>query len=493
MIKWEEQLRTMTGFQNFKPGQEDALNKLSAGENTLAILATSGGKSLIYQLFQYQEPGLTVIVSPLIALMQDQVRQSQALGIQKVASLNSQQDTRERAWLLNRLGDLQFLFLSPETLLQDKILRRLKEVPIRLLVVDEAHCISQWGFDFRPEYADLLKARKHLGLPLTLALSATADQEIIADIQQLLFTEDENLAFVASDTNRPNIFYGRDYVESKDKLSYLVAALENLPKPGIVYVHHKEELEKLLGQLRQQTSLNLESYHGDRSDADRQLIQGQFLAGQVDVILATSAFGMGINQDNVRFVIHYHFPQSLEELIQEDGRAGRDGKQALALWLVDSQEISRLNHLQQIQTRSYQENQQLLDALFQLKQTRTQQAIDTMLAKLPENQAALLTFYHRHYSNYQAALTHLTYNYQRKQEKLGQVVSLLESDDCFRLQLLKSSQNQVKEYGQVPCCSNCQKNYKDQDWYQTYLNMGRQNSKAKSSYDWQKHLQALLG
>lgn len=486
MANWYHQLRKLTGYSEFKPGQLETLNNLSEDLNVIAILPTGGGKSLIYQLYQYESEGVTIIISPLIALMQDQVAQLQCLGINRAIALNSQQSSQEKAWIIHHLSRYQFVFLSPEMFQQPEVFQAIKKLQINLLVIDEAHCISQWGIDFRPEYSELGKLRKRLNNPLTLALSATANQNVRYDIQRFLFQTDEKVSIIQEDINRDNIFYAKVETSEEQRLPVLIEWINQLPKPGIIYVHNKEELEALKQTLIEVTDWQIESYHADRSDHDRYIIQQQFRTGLLDIILATSAFGMGINQKNIRFVIHYHLPTSVEELIQEDGRCGRDGKQSLALWLVTPNEIGRLSTLKVRNKDSYQEMKQLLQTSY-----NHPEHFNPIKNQLSEYYQAVLRFYTQHFNQFSQAEKHLESYYQSQQEKISQVQQLLSTKQCLRKQLLYSQDN-TPSSEQTRCCSNCDSTFLDSDWFQLYKKRSKRAPKWQRQ-TWRERLDQLLG
>lgn len=328
----EETLKEHFQFSTFKPGQKEVILSVLNQEDTIAVLPTGTGKSLCYQLPAYLLPGTVVIVSPLLSLMQDQVEQMQLRGEKRVVALNSFLTYGERTIILNHLERYKFIFVSPEMLNMDLVMKRLQQLPISLFVVDEAHCISQWGYDFRPDYMKLGKVRKKLGTPLTLALTATATKDVVRDIVQSLQLK-KWVEYIFS-VDRPNISLKveeiADFGEKDRRLLELVSELQG---PGIIYFSSKKKAEESVSLLKRNGITKVNAYHGGMDQESRILIQQQFIYGQLDIICATSAFGMGINKDNVRYVIHYHMPMTIESYLQEIGRAGRDGKKSLAILL----------------------------------------------------------------------------------------------------------------------------------------------------------------
>ncbi|RPA61270.1 RecQ family ATP-dependent DNA helicase [Aerococcus agrisoli] len=451
---WQTKLKQMTGYDHFKPGQAETLAVLEKGQNALAILPTGGGKSLIYQLYQYQAPGITVIVSPLISLMQDQVGQLQTMGLGPGIALNSTYEKKQQAYILHHLDRYKFVFISPEMLLKQEVRSKLKTMPIHLLVVDEAHCISQWGFDFRPEYTELKAVRQFLGNPLTLALSATASSETLQDIQTYLFEPEEQAVLIKESVDRPNIFYVFEELgHTNERETKLLEWLAELPKPGIVYVHHKSELEALTKFVKAQTEFQVASYHGDRTLADRHIIQNQFINGRLDVVFATSAFGMGINHPNIRFVLHYHLPKNIADFVQEIGRAGRDQDQAVAVVLYDQSERARLQQIRRV----YEEEADLLESL--LGPLFDGRLTVEMLDRYSDSIAAMLRFYKHHFRNLTEAKAHAQKLRQTKMQQIYQMLDLMNHDGCYRELLLHHADETLEKKPDL-CCTHCNSDFR---------------------------------
>lgn len=340
----EEILKEQFHFSSFKQGQKVVIESVLSKQNTIAVLPTGTGKSLCYQLPAYLLPGTVVIVSPLLSLMQDQVEQMQIRGEKRAVALNSFLNFHERRQILNNLSKVKFLFISPEMLSMDGMMKRLQGLQISLFVIDEAHCISQWGYDFRPDYMKLGKVREMLGNPVTLALTATATKEVVHDIVQSLQLKNWE-EFIFS-VDRPNIALKveeiADYGEKDKRLYELVSNLEG---PGIIYFSSKKKAEESVSFLKSKGIAGIMAYHAGMDQESRILIQQQFIYGQLDIICATSAFGMGINKENVRYVIHYHMPMQLESYLQEIGRAGRDGEKSLAILMYSQGDEQLPYHL----------------------------------------------------------------------------------------------------------------------------------------------------
>ncbi len=320
------------GYRSFRPGQLATLRFVMAGQDTLAVLPTGAGKSLLYQLPACLLDGTIVVVSPLISLMQDQENRLRLRGEKHVVVLSSLLSKREKTDVLRRLTTFHFIFVSPEMLNTVPVLKGLQRARIALFVIDEAHCISQWGPDFRPEYLLLGDVLRTLGHPTTLMLTATASAAVADDICHSLHLSDVHR--VIRSVNRPNIFLAVEQCQSvQDKRQKLLDYIKSLGPSGVVYFSSRRLASELAQWLSTQFKLTVAAYHAGISAIERYRIQQQFMNGDLDVICATSAFGMGIDKDNIRYVLHYHMPPSLTSYVQEIGRAGRDGKQAAAVLL----------------------------------------------------------------------------------------------------------------------------------------------------------------
>ncbi|MEG0553148.1 MAG: RecQ family ATP-dependent DNA helicase, partial [Carnobacterium sp.] len=320
------------GYTHFREGQEEAILAALSGNDTLVMLPTGTGKSVCYQLTGYCLDGTVIIVSPLLSLMQDQVDQMKLMGEKRVAALNSLMSSDERKWVLSHLNEYKFIFLSPEMLQQEYVLTKLKQLKICMMVIDEAHCISQWGMDFRLEYLGLGTVRNELNNPLTMALTATATEMVREEILSSLLLNQEETTQILYSVDRPNIAL-TVITCHQDKDEQLLKQIKNLSNPGIVYFSSRKQADMIALWLKEETNYAVESYHSDIINEDKIKIQQQFIQNDIDIICATSAFGMGINKENIRFVIHYHMPANVESYLQEVGRCGRDGKQSIAVLL----------------------------------------------------------------------------------------------------------------------------------------------------------------
>jgi ATP-dependent DNA helicase RecQ len=330
------------GSSAFLPHQEGIIGSVLAGHDTLAIMATGGGKSLCYQLPALYLGGLTLVISPLISLMKDQVDDLQARGI-PAAAWNSTLDYRERTRLEKDLADgsLRLLFISPEKCMQQNFLSSLSSVPIRLIAIDEAHCISEWGHNFRPEYRQLAQIRKFFpGIPV-IALTATAVPEVRRDIREQLGLAGAR-EFVGS-FNRTNLRYR--VVQKKNPLVFLADYIgQHRNDSGIVYCLSREETEEVASELRKR-GFSARAYHAGLSKQVREEVQEAFIRDRVQVVCATVAFGMGIDKPDVRYVIHYVLPKTLEGYYQETGRAGRDGQYSECILLYGRSDYARVRSM----------------------------------------------------------------------------------------------------------------------------------------------------
>ena len=336
-----EILRNVFGHDQFLSFQEEIIERIRNGEDTLVVLPTGGGKSLCYQLPALMFDGVTVVVSPLISLMQDQVMQLQNLGI-RAAFLNHTVGNTEYVATMQhvRQGEIKLLYLAPETLVRPEILVMLDDSDVACLAIDEAHCISQWGHDFRPEYRQLVSIRERFKNAVCVALTATATPRVQKDIKTLL-KFDEGNAFIGS-FDRENLFIA---VEPKVELleQTLIFLNKHRGESGIIYCQTKKQVESLCRHLTARR-ISVRPYHADLDNATRQQNQEAFINGEIQVIVATIAFGMGIDKADVRFVLHAGLPKEPESYYQEIGRSGRDGLPAECLLLFSYGDVDTINH-----------------------------------------------------------------------------------------------------------------------------------------------------
>jgi ATP-dependent DNA helicase RecQ len=328
------------GYTELRPGQKVAIQSVLEGHDTLVIMPTGSGKSAIYQIAAYVIPGSTVVISPLIALQRDQVNAIADQDIGDAALVNSTLNTTEREEAFEQLeeGDLEFIFLAPEQFNQPETLDRLQAAKPSLFVVDEAHCISTWGHDFRPDYLRLGQIIAALEHPRILALTATAAPPVRTEIVERLQMRDA--AVIVQGFDRPNIELEVERFEDEDeKQSYLLNQILKAEKPGIVYVATRKRAEELAEQLQEQ-GIRSQFYHAGMKAADRKETETAFMEDDVDVLVATTAFGMGVDKPNIRFVFHADISDSLDSYYQEIGRAGRDDEPARAILFYNPEDLN---------------------------------------------------------------------------------------------------------------------------------------------------------
>lgn len=331
-------LKNVFGYHQFREGQLEIIQAVLAGQDALVLMPTGGGKSLCYQLSALSLPGLTVVVSPLISLMKDQVDSLHAMGVAAAYVSANQTPEEQRAIFMQLQAEqIKLLYVSPERLLKLDFIERLQTLHISLFAVDEAHCVSQWGHDFRPEYCQLGQV-KHLfpNVPV-MGLTATADMTTRKDIQQQLVLTNPHIYQGSFD--RPNIRYNQ--LTKYKPLQQVLSILDRKEGAGIIYCRSRKKVDELTASLKQR-GYRCDSYHAGLDHHSRDATQTAFLKEEIDIVVATVAFGMGINKSNVRYVIHYDLPRSIESYYQEIGRAGRDGLPSEAILLFEEKEVARI-------------------------------------------------------------------------------------------------------------------------------------------------------
>jgi ATP-dependent DNA helicase RecQ len=331
--------RRLLGFRSLRPGQQDAIASLIEGCDTLVVQPTGSGKSAIYQIAGALLPGPTLVVSPLIALQKDQADAIEASKLEQTAVVNSTLTIAEQRDTLERIdqGAAKYIFLAPEQLSRAETLEHLQSAGISLVAIDEAHCVSQWGHDFRPDYLQLARVIEALGHPPTIAMTATASPEVRAEIVDRLGLRSPRIFVRGFD--RPNISLRVDTFPNTDqKCEALLRRIEFADKPGIVYVSTHKAAESIASDLLHR-GVEAVFYHGGLKPKEREAIQNRFMAGDVPVMVATNAFGMGVDKPDIRFVYHADVSDSLDAYYQEIGRAGRDGQPAEAVLFFCSRDI----------------------------------------------------------------------------------------------------------------------------------------------------------
>ncbi len=357
-------LKKYWGYDTFRPLQEDIILSALNNTDTLALLPTGGGKSLCFQIPGLARGGTCLVISPLIALMNDQVNNLKNKGISAVA-ITSAMNFKEIEVALNNaaLGHVQFLYVSPERIENETFRQQLSYLPINLIAVDEAHCVSQWGYDFRPSYLKIAEFRTYFPSINIIALTASATKDVVDDIQEKLHFKNQNVyrqSFV-----RKNIRYVVQLEENK--FERLLKIINNIGGSGIVYVRNRKKTEEISKWLFQQ-KISSGFYHAGLKPAEREVQQQKWIDNHIQVIVATNAFGMGIDKPDVRFVVHVDLPDSLEAYFQEAGRAGRDEKTAYATILCNETDIDSLTEFYVKNTPTDEEIKQCYQAIFNFYQ-----------------------------------------------------------------------------------------------------------------------------
>ena len=335
-----EVLQEYWGYESFRPMQEDIVRTALEGRDVLAILPTGGGKSVCFQVPAMMREGIAIVVTPLIALMKDQVQNLTDKGI-KALCVNAGMSRREVELTLNNAayGDFKFLYVSPERLGTQLFRNYLSEMNVSYIVVDEAHCISQWGYDFRPDYLQIGQIRKLVDAPV-IALTATATPQVAEDVMERLGFEDKCL--IKSGFERPNLSY--IVRQTEDKLGQLLNICNTVAGTGIVYVRNRKKTEELAAFLAS-NGISSSFYHAGLGSDSRSDRQARWKDGSIRVMVCTNAFGMGIDKPDVRFVVHFDVPDSPEAYFQEAGRGGRDGKRSFAVLLWNSSDVKRMRQI----------------------------------------------------------------------------------------------------------------------------------------------------
>ena len=342
MKKSQEILKKYWGYDSFRSTQEEIIDSVIYGKDTVALMPTGGGKSICFQIPGIAREGICIVISPLISLMQNQVDQLESRGI-RAKAITSMMSYREIDITLDnaKFGGLDFLYTSPERLQSRLFIERFKQMNVSLIVVDEAHCISEWGHDFRPPYRKISTLRKyHPEVPI-IALTATATKEVKEDI--ILQLELKNPNIFESSFQRQNLSYEVHAVENKELALY--KWVQNFPHLcGIIYCQTRKSVKEIANYLLNH-GIKTGIYHGGLDATQRNLMMQTWMDDEIHVMIATNAFGMGIDKPNVRYVIHYEIPNNIEAYFQEAGRAGRDGKESRTLILLNNKDISSTNEI----------------------------------------------------------------------------------------------------------------------------------------------------
>jgi ATP-dependent DNA helicase RecQ len=362
-IDLSEALQTF-GLPDFRRGQRDVIEHILSGRDCLCVMPTGGGKSLCYQLPSVVRPGLTIVVSPLIALMKDQVDSLVRRGI-RATLINSSLTLQEQNDRMEQVasGRFSMLYVAPERLRNSRFLDSIRATPIQLLAIDEAHCISEWGHDFRPDYQRLGKFREALGNVQTIALTATATPKVRDDILASLNLQSAQT--VITGFARDNLYFGSVHCMSdRDKDKHLHGFLENRDESGIIYVATRKRCDALVDQLAKELKLSVGAYHAGLLPEQRKHVQDQFMSGKLKAIVATNAFGMGIDKPDLRYVVHYNMPGTLEAYYQEAGRAGRDGLLSQCVLLYNPQD----RYIQEFFIENANPSRLIIESVYQVLQ-----------------------------------------------------------------------------------------------------------------------------
>jgi len=469
-----DDLYTYFHKEYFLPGQRQIIEDVLAGKDVLGILPTGSGKSLCYQFPAKKLSGTTIVVSPLISLMTDQVKQLKATHFKEVIALNSFMDPLERKKVYPHLATYKLIYVSPELLQQKEAMYWLKKITISLFVVDEAHCISQWGHEFRPDYLRLRKVISDFGHPGILALSATATKEVRKDIMHHLGTPKMEQHIYPID--RKNIIYDiKKRNGDKEKTTYVATIIRTYHIPIVIYFSSRQTCQEIADFLSKTIpDRQIAYYHGGMEQIDRTLIQQQFMNDQIDVVCATSAFGMGINKQNIRMVIHYHLPAQLESFIQETGRAGRDGNSSVSLLLYSDSDkyipkgfikrelppLAKLSYIWNKLADLYAndlpipKNDKEIDHCFHLSQTQWRFLFYHM-TKHGMIREGNIIYDKQHWQkvlyNIKSVISR---RMKQKENKLDEMMEWISEDGCLRKKLFEGFQSTYT----IPdghCCSNC--------------------------------------
>ena len=466
------------GYSSFRPGQLEIIESILNEEDVVAILPTGMGKSLCYQLPGYVLPHSVVIISPLLALMQDQVEQLKKMGEKRVVAFNSFLTHSEKQTLLNQLQTYKFIFLSPEMVMQEKVKEKLQSIPISLIVADEAHCISQWGYDFRPDYLRLGEWLNTSNRPPVLALTATATQQVMDDISTHLNMQ--NPTHHIQSLDRPNIRYAALEVNSREeKFEHIAKQIHDFTGPGILYTQSRKKADDYAQRLISK-GVRIASYHAGMEQVDRIFVQQQFLNKEIDWVCATNAFGMGVHKNDVRQVIHDHFPSSVANYAQEIGRAGRDGADSLAtlFYTKDDEELSIF-----VATNDFPDEAhvKVFDQAIRIGLHPNQIVTQSLLT---ETHVRILSYWLSKRTQ-EDTITILQKLKQQKIEQIYQIKDILTNSLCIRMQIVQFFGQEINSKPHN-CCSKCGLHIDE------IVESSKENSTNLKLQTWEKRLLSLF-
>lgn len=431
------------GYHSFKVGQEEIIKAVLEEVDVIGILPTGMGKSLCYQLPAYLMPHPVLIISPLLSLMQDQAEQLKLFGEKRVIALNSLLLPNEKQHILTQLSSYKFIFISPEMFMQPQVLTAITQTPISLIVADEAHCISQWGYDFRPDYLRLGDAFRNWNRPPILALTATATSIVLDDISHFLHLKQPKTVIQSLD--RPNIRYKAIPIQHADeKFEMILQQITTYEGPGIIYTQSRKKADEYAVKLNE-AGFRAASYHAGMETIDRTLVQQQFANHELEWVCATNAFGMGVHKSNIRQVVHDHVPSSIASYSQEVGRAGRDGKDAIATLFFSQDDVDVTIF---ISTNDFPDRSQIN---LYLQQANPKKLVDEGF--LSETMYRILTYWLEKHSEDETVQIMETLRHE-KIRQIYLIKELLSNSKCIRHQLV-SFFGQTITKNPRNCCTVC--------------------------------------